>query len=56
MYAIWRACERFGVKPPGVKSRWEDMTAEEQKLLIAYDQVASHDELQVQSQLAGAKF
>jgi hypothetical protein len=43
-YAMWAACERFGVRPPGVKPDWDDMDVEAQADLLAYHQVAEHDE------------
>lgn len=55
LYAIWRACERLGIRPPGVKASWEDHATEMQALILAFDQVASHDESEWESSLAGAK-
>lgn len=36
---MWRACERFGVHPPGVKADWDDMLPWHQAQLLAYDQI-----------------
>ncbi len=52
-YAIWQACARFGVKPPGVKANWDDMGSMNQARLYAYNQVALHDEDQRDATLAG---
>lgn len=46
-YAIWQACERFGILPPGVKPKWEDNDSWTQALLLAYNQVAEHDFLEM---------
>jgi hypothetical protein len=35
----WRACERFGIIPSGVKRDWDENPAWIQALLMAYDQV-----------------
>jgi hypothetical protein len=35
----WRACERFGVIPSGVKKEWEENVPWIQALLMAYDQI-----------------
>ena len=34
----------MGVKPPGVKDKWDDCDVCTQSLLIAYNQVREHDE------------
>lgn len=52
---MWSACARFGVKPPGVKDRWEDCDVQTQARLIAFDQLAGHDETELQVKLAGGK-
>jgi hypothetical protein len=44
-YAEWRACERFGILPPGVQPRWEDNHDWIQALLIAYSQIRSQEEV-----------
>jgi hypothetical protein len=38
-----------------VKASWEDHATEMQALILAFDQVASHDESEWESSLAGAK-
>jgi hypothetical protein len=47
-YAIWSACERFGILPPDVKPEWDDNGAWAQAELIAYDMIKSHDEMDLQ--------
>lgn len=39
---IWSACLEVGVKPPGVKDRWESMDALTQADVIAFHQTAEH--------------
>jgi len=41
LYAIWSACERFGIKPPGVKDTWEDCDVFTKANLLAYGQIRS---------------
>jgi len=48
-FAIWHACERFHIIPPGCKARWDDMNAWEQASLLGYDQIRSHDEAKEKS-------
>lgn len=38
-YAIWRACERFGIRPPGVREHYDDMSVSAKAMLISYDQI-----------------
>lgn len=49
IYAIWRACERFGVCPPNVKQKWEDMDVETRSTLIAYNQIRESEDAKIQS-------
>lgn len=44
-YAVWRACERFGVRPPGVQSEFTDCPPWFQVMLIAYDQIRQTEEM-----------
>lgn len=55
MYAVWRACARLGIRPPGVPSSWDECGVVIQAHILAYDQIASHDELEQEAALAGAK-
>jgi hypothetical protein len=36
---VWRACEPFNVRPPGVMSTWEACNLEVKMMLIAYSQI-----------------
>ena len=38
-YAVWRACERWHMKPPGVENGWDETHPWFQAHLIAYDQI-----------------
>lgn len=55
MYATWRACERFGIRPPGIPESWDDMPEFTRGLLIGYDQIRQHEDYKFQAALAGAK-
>lgn len=46
MYAIWFACERFGLLPPDVKQSWNDNTIWTQALLISYSQIREYEHQQ----------
>ena len=54
-YAVWRACERLGIRPPGVKPSWDECGVEAQALIVAFEQVRSYDEAEREAQLAGAR-
>ena len=40
----WRACERFGINPPGFPDGWDDLNVWNQAKLLAYCQNIDHDE------------
>lgn len=44
IYAVYRACERFGIRPPGVSSSWDEMSPLMQATLIAYSQIREYEE------------
>ena len=44
-YAIWTACCRVGVRPPGCEAEWEDCNPETQAAIIEFDRIRSHDEV-----------
>ena len=54
-YAVWGACERLGILPPGVKPAWDDCGVEAQALIVAFHQTRSYDEAERDAQLAGAR-
>jgi len=54
-YALWNACRRLGILPPGVQPKWEDNGVQMQAMILAYDQTCSHDETERDAQLAGAR-
>lgn len=35
-FAMWVVCEKLGIKPPGVKSEWEDNDIWTQAKLLAF--------------------
>ncbi len=43
-YAIWRACERFGILPEYVQSRWENNTMIEQADILSYSYIRQIEE------------
>ena len=43
-YAIWRACERHGIKPPNVEVTWTDCDVNAKAELIAYNQIRELEE------------
>jgi len=51
---MFRACERFGVRPPGIKQSWEEMDCFSQADLIAYDEIRAIEETEWQVELAKA--
>jgi hypothetical protein len=45
LYSIWRSCERFGVKPPGLAKTWNECTGPIQSYLLAYEQIRETEEV-----------
>jgi hypothetical protein len=43
---IWASCRLLGVKPPGVRDKWEDCDAITQAKLIAFYQTFEHEEME----------
>lgn len=55
-YAIWRACERLSVRPPGVKDDWDECSVWTQAKILAYNQVRERDEMELlKAQTGGGK-
>lgn len=49
-YAVWRACERSGLRFPGVgKPSWDDLNVWMQAKLLAYHQVREIEEAEYES-------
>lgn len=46
-YAIWRACERIGIRPPSVPAAWDEIeTAPVICDILAYSQLREEEEAQ----------
>jgi hypothetical protein len=43
-YIVWRVCERFKIRPPGVKDCWDDIDFWTQAMLIAFEQGRQKEE------------
>lgn len=54
-YAIWRACERIGIRPPDVKESWDDCNIIAQSMLIAYSQLRDYEEDEEKVQMMKAR-
>lgn len=54
-YAIWRACERFGVRPPGVEPGWDDCNVAARASIVAFDQIRQTEEIKEKAALAGVR-
>lgn len=46
-YAMFRACERFGIIPPNCKASWAEMHSWQHALLIGYDQIRQIEEVEM---------
>lgn len=44
LYMIWRSCERFGMIPPKIKTKWYDNSYYSQALLLAYNSIRMSEE------------
>lgn len=48
---MWKACERFGILPPDMKSnKWDDLNVIDQAMLISYNQIREVEEWESQAQ------
>ena len=47
-----RACQRFGILPPGAKAAWDDCGRQARLDLMNYDDVATEDEVALKTDLA----
>lgn len=44
-YAVWRACERIGIRPPNVPACWDDIDIDPIKAdVLAYSQIRDQEE------------
>lgn len=48
---MWRACERFGIIPPGTYKDWDDNSPWQQAALIAFDQIRTVEKQQDESEI-----
>ena len=53
-YSIWRACERLGIRPPGIKAEWLDMEAPKHAEILASDEIRCEEEMKILSAQVGA--
>jgi hypothetical protein len=52
---VWRACERLGVLPPGVKQEFDDCPVMIQAAIVGFNQIREHEDAEFDASLAGAK-
>lgn len=43
-YAIWRACERLGIRQPGVQDSWEKNDVAMRETILAYSQIREEED------------
>lgn len=46
-YAIWNACLRFNIRPPGVKDTWEETDVDTQAMILSMSQIKDYEEAQM---------
>ena len=52
-FRVFQACERFGIKPPGVDAdSWDELSLGAKLDLLSYDDVRTFDENEFRLQLA----
>ena len=54
LFEEWRACERLGIRPPGVQSTLATCDPFTRFLVIAFNQIRTHEEHQRDSSILGA--
>jgi len=53
-YAIWRACERIGIRPPDVNDGWNETDVWMQAMAIAYSQIREMEDAEEHKNLLRA--
>ena len=43
LYAVWKACLRCGIKPPGVAGSWDECSPVVQAQMIAFMEIAEYE-------------
>ncbi len=44
LYLVFRACERFGLLPPGMHREWDELPNWQKQLLIGFEQIREREE------------
>jgi len=44
---MWRVCERFCLRPPGIKENWDDNTPWDLAQLISYENIRGYEEIEL---------
>jgi hypothetical protein len=52
---VWKACERFNLLPPGIKKSWDNNTEWHHAMIIGYNQIREHEEMEMLAAQAGSK-
>lgn len=52
-YAVWKACERLHLLPPGVKPSWDENDTETRELIIGYDHIRGLEDAEHQAACFG---
>jgi hypothetical protein len=49
LYSVWSACERFGIRPPGVEQDWDDCVPWVQSMMLGYNEIRCHEDVKLQT-------
>jgi hypothetical protein len=55
VFAIWKACIRVGLRPPGLPDNWDECSSLQQALILGFDQVCEHDDFREKATFAGVE-
>lgn len=53
MHAVWQACVRVSVRPPGLPASWDEATAPQQAMILGFNQIEADDEYRAQAKVNG---
>ena len=44
---MWRVCERFSIRPPGIKDGWDNNTPWDIAQLLGYENIRAYEEIEL---------
>lgn len=44
LYTVWTACNRIGIRPPGIPESWDECNIKQQAQILAFDLIREKEE------------